>query len=49
MFIVGERLDATHGQSLETLNARSRNLDFNFSKSYIFEMKSQFSKSFLIS
>lgn len=25
-------------RSLETLNARSRNLDFNFIKSYVFEM-----------
>lgn len=38
MFVVGQHLDATHGQSLETLNARSGNLDFNFSKSYVFEM-----------
>lgn len=29
---------AAHGHVLETFNARSRNLDFNFSKSYLFEI-----------
>lgn len=37
-FVVEEHLDMPGSQSLETLNARLRNLDFNFSKSYVFEM-----------
>lgn len=44
--VVGEHLDMPGSQSLEILNARSRNLDFNFSKSYVFEMNLTVFKEF---